>query len=162
MSLANLFCLLSTPNGYQFVLAAYVPVSPILLPSIHSSIHSTLIYSHQGVAHSALTNRMFLNLRKLAAKDTEFASELVTRELKILNALQRTTDGTVGSDRITTRSIRTQRLPSHPRQEFELRKSITVAISTTEGGEVWVGGESQGDTEGKRRRGRFELGGCGE
>ncbi|KAH6902757.1 hypothetical protein BKA70DRAFT_1434359 [Coprinopsis sp. MPI-PUGE-AT-0042] len=93
MSMANLFCLLATPNGYQFVLAA-----------------------HQGVAHSTLTNRMFLNLRKLAAKDTEYASELVTRELEILNALQRT-NGT-GFDTITTRST----LPHpQPRDQFELR-----------------------------------------
>ncbi|KAH6903052.1 hypothetical protein BKA70DRAFT_1303056 [Coprinopsis sp. MPI-PUGE-AT-0042] len=92
MSMANLFCLLATPNGYQFVLAA-----------------------HQGVAHSTLTNRMFLNLRKLAAKDTEYASELVTRELDILNALQRT-NGT-GFDTITTRSTH----PHPQRDEFELR-----------------------------------------
>lgn len=57
---------------------------------------------------------MFLNLRKFAAKDTEFASELMTRELEILNALQRTT-GTA-NDTITTRSTH-----PHPRQEFELR-----------------------------------------
>ncbi|KAH6902776.1 hypothetical protein BKA70DRAFT_1567307 [Coprinopsis sp. MPI-PUGE-AT-0042] len=62
MSLANLFAAIDTPNGFQFVLAA-----------------------HQGVFHSTLTNRMFLNLRKLAAQDTGAATDLVSRELALLN-----------------------------------------------------------------------------
>lgn len=64
MSMANFVAARvgTTANGYQFILAA-----------------------HQGVFHSTLTNRMFLNLRELAAKDTGAATELVSRELAILN-----------------------------------------------------------------------------
>ncbi|KAH6903019.1 hypothetical protein BKA70DRAFT_1111294, partial [Coprinopsis sp. MPI-PUGE-AT-0042] len=62
MSLANLFAVIDTPDGFQFVLAAY-----------------------QGVFHSTLTSRMFLNLRKLAAKDRGAATDLISRELAVLN-----------------------------------------------------------------------------
>lgn len=87
MSMANLFCLLGTPNGYQFVLAAI-----------------------QGVAHSTLTNRMFLNLRKLAAEDTEYnATSLVTRELELLNAL----NTVAGTESTAVRSILPQQHQDH-------------------------------------------------
>ncbi|KAH6903051.1 hypothetical protein BKA70DRAFT_1303048 [Coprinopsis sp. MPI-PUGE-AT-0042] len=88
MSMANLFCLLSTPNGYQFVLAAY-----------------------QGIAHSTLTNRMFLNLRKLAEKDTGFASVLVTRELEFFHTHDRTSGchDTITSLPTGAQTLQTQR-----------------------------------------------------
>jgi hypothetical protein len=101
---------------------------------------------------------MFLNLRKLAAKDTEFASELVTRELEILNALQRTTEGsTTGNDTITTRSTRTQ-LPIHPRQEFELRnRPQSRLVAQMEEEEEEEGFGSQVDLVEGRGRGRRDV-----
>ncbi|KAH6903041.1 hypothetical protein BKA70DRAFT_609242 [Coprinopsis sp. MPI-PUGE-AT-0042] len=79
MSLANLFAVIDTPNGFQFVLAA-----------------------HQGVFHSTLTNRMFLNLRKLAAQDTGAATDLVSRELALLNI------GTARTTGVMSRSTSTR------------------------------------------------------
>ncbi|KAH6899526.1 hypothetical protein BKA70DRAFT_1406347 [Coprinopsis sp. MPI-PUGE-AT-0042] len=64
--------LIDTPNGFQFVFAA-----------------------HQGVFHSTLTNRMFLNLRKLAAQDRGAATDLVSRELALLNIGTAHTTGTI-------------------------------------------------------------------
>ncbi|KAH6903023.1 hypothetical protein BKA70DRAFT_1302986 [Coprinopsis sp. MPI-PUGE-AT-0042] len=130
VSLANLFVLIETPDGFQFVLAAY-----------------------QGVFHSTLTSRMFLNLRELAAKDRGAATDLISRELAVLNikTAQTATRTTTSLSSVRAWATPTTALPGVSVQnrrfwQFLSRPSSTPEIESLIAGDnksVFPGGEGE-------------------